>query len=79
MDAVTQGIIGGVVGAVALISVSVVSKYNPSLSGFINSIETHTWWLIMLSALTIGQLFLSYFMVNALMEAPSQVTPTTQK
>lgn len=79
MDAITQGIIGGVAAAVALISVSVVSKFNPTLSVFINSIETHTWWLILLSALITAQICLSYFMVNALLEAPSQITPTTQK
>lgn len=71
MDAVLQGIIGGASASLLIViggAIAVVSgaweKWTVGLSLFI--------WISMLTALTVGQLFLTYTISAALAAAPSQ-------
>ena len=79
MDATVNGIIGGVVAGVLLVGGGIVGFFNPAVNEAMKSPTTIFLWLILLSAIVGAQFVLSYIMVKALQEAPSQTTTTTPK
>jgi hypothetical protein len=79
MDATVNGIIGGVVAGVLLVGGGIVGFFNPTVNEAMKSPTTIFLWLILLSAIVGAQFVLSYIMVKALQEAPSQTITTTPK
>lgn len=73
MDAVVNGLIGGSVISLLLVVGGVVSAY----SGVWEKIYTPSvlfTWLVILTGLMLGQIYLSYVLVSAFAEAPKQTT-----
>ena len=76
MDAVVKGLIGGSAISVILFFGGIISMStgfgerfkNPNMIGI---------WLIILTSLTAGQLFLTGMIVSAFAEAPDQATKTS--
>ena len=79
MDAVITGLIGG--GTVSLLAVVVgaIALYNPVWQAYLTSTSVLVFWLFVLTGLTIGQLFLTWQIVSAFSEAPSQTEKATVK
>jgi len=78
MDAVITGLIGGGTASLLLIVGGAVALYS-NLWQRVSSPQTVFAWLCLVSALQVGQLYLSYCLVTAFAEAPSQTTRATVK
>lgn len=73
MDAVVKGLIGGSAISAILFLGGIVSMSTGFGEMFKNS-NTVGLWLVVLTALTAGQLFLTSMIVSAFAEAPAQAT-----
>jgi len=72
MDAVVKGLIGGSVVSLLVVvagSVALFSNVWQNVTPYMMYI-----WVMLLTALTVGQLVLTSFVVSTLSEAPSQTT-----
>ena len=78
MDAVINGLIGGGTASLLLIVGGVVAVYS-NLWEKVSSPRIFFAWLCFLSALQIGQLYLTYCLVSAFAEAPSQTNSAVVK
>lgn len=76
MDAVVKGLIGGSAISAILFFGGIVSMSSGFGEMFKNS-NTVGLWLVVLTALTAGQLFLTAMIVSAFAEAAPQTKPTT--
>ncbi len=75
MDAVVKGLIGGSVVSLLIVvagSVAIFSNFWQNVTPYMMYI-----WVLLLTALTVGQLVLSSFVVSTLSEAPSQTAQAT--
>ena len=78
MDAVVTGLIGGGTASLLLVVGGAVALYS-DLWQRVSSPSTIFAWLCLVSAMQVGQLYLSYCLVSAFAEAPSQTTRATVK
>lgn len=76
MDAVVKGLIGGTAISLILFFGGVVSLTTVFAEIFKNHIMVGIW-LITLTALTAGQLFLTFMIFSAFAEAPPQIAKST--
>lgn len=78
MDAVVKGLIGGSVISL-IIFVGGIVTLNSGFAELVKNPNTVGLWLVILTGLTAGQLFLSYSISSALMEAPPQTKISTSQ
>ena len=78
MDAVITGLIGGGTASLLLIVGGAVALYS-DLWQRVSSPQTVFAWLCLVSALQVGQLYLTYSLVSTFAEGPSQTTRATVK
>ena len=71
MDAVITGLIGGGTASLLIVIGGVVALYSDMWMKFTSPTAIFTW-LFILSALTVGQLFLTWQIASAVSVAPSQ-------
>lgn len=71
MDAVVKGLIGGATISVILFIGGIMSL-NSWFAELVKNPNTVGLWLIILTSLTAGQLFLTYFIASTLAVAPPQ-------
>lgn len=71
MDAVTSGLIAGASASILLLFGGAVAYTSNLWQSFLTPAATFAW-LVMLSALTIGQLGVTMVVLQKLSEAPSQ-------
>ena len=71
MDAVVTGLIGGSTVALLVVVGGAVALWTDLYKNFYTPSFIFTW-LSILSALTVGQLYLTYVLASALSSAPSQ-------
>ena len=76
MDAVVKGLIGGSAISLILFFGGIISMSTVFAETFKNP-GTIGLWLITLTAITAGQLFLTFMIVSAFGEAPSQTAKST--
>ena len=79
MDAVIPGLIGGGTISLLAVIVGVVAMYNPTWHAYLTSTGFLVMWLFTLSGLTLGQLYITWQLVSAFSEAPSQTDKATVK
>lgn len=72
MDAVIPGLIGGGTISLLAVVVGVVAMYNPTWHAFLTSPGFLVMWLFVLTGLTLAQIFITWQLVSAFSEAPSQ-------
>ena len=78
MEAVTNGLIGGSVISL-IIFVGGIITLNSGFAELVKNPNTVGMWLVGLTALTAGQLFMTYLISSALMEAPPQTKLSTSQ
>ena len=78
MDAVVKGLIGGSVISL-IIFVGGIITLNSGFAELVKNPNTVGMWLVVLTALTAGQLFMTYLISSALMEAPPQTKLSTSQ
>jgi hypothetical protein len=78
MDAVVTGLIGGGTAALLIVVGGVVALFS-NLWEKVSSPRVIFAWLCLVSALQVGQLFLSYNLVSTFAAAPSQTEKATVK
>lgn len=76
MDAVVTGLIGGSTVAILVVVGGAVAVWSDLYKKFSGE-STVFVWLSFLSALTLGQLYLTYTLVSAFAAAPSQTAKAT--
>jgi hypothetical protein len=76
MDAVVTGLIGGSTVAILVVVGGAVALWSNMYSNF-TSPSSVFMWMSFLSALTLGQLYLTYVLVSAFAAAPSQTEKAT--
>jgi hypothetical protein len=78
MDAAINGLIGGSTVSMLLVIGGLVTYYKTSFGDYFRSNPNITaTWLVFLTALTLGQLVLTGYMVSTLMSAPVQTKSAT--
>jgi hypothetical protein len=75
MDAVVKGLIGGAAISLILFFGGLITL-NSWFAEIMKNPQTVGIWLVVLTALTAGQLFLTYSITAALMVAPAQTKTT---
>ena len=78
MDAVVKGLIGGTAISLILFFGGVITM-NSGFAELVKNPNTVGIWLVLLTSLTAGQIFITYSITAALSEAPSQTKTTTPK
>jgi len=78
MDAVINGLIGGGTASLLIVVGGAVALYS-DLWQKISSPQVIFAWVCLLSALQVGQLYLTYVLVSAFAAAPSQTEKATVK
>ena len=78
MDAVITGVIGGGAASLLIVVGGAVALYS-NLWQRLSSPYILFAWMTLLSGLQVGQLFLTYMLVSAFAEAPSQTAGATVK
>ncbi len=78
MDAVVKGLIGGSVISLIIFFGGIISL-NSGFAELVKNPNTVGIWLITLTALTVGQLFMTYMVSSALSEAPPQTKLSTSQ
>ena len=76
MDAVVNGLIGGSVAGLLIVVGGVVALYSDLYQKF-STPSVLFAWVSLLSALTVGQLYLTWSLVSSFAAAPSQTTSAT--
>ena len=76
MDAVVTGLIGGSTVAILVVVGGAVALWSNSYANFTSPTSVFMW-MSFLSALTLGQLYLTYVLVSAFAAAPSQTEKAT--
>lgn len=71
MDAVVKGLIGGAAVSLILFFGGILSL-NSAFAELVKNPNTVGIWLVVLTSLTAGQLFMTYMIATTLMEAPPQ-------
>ena len=75
MDAVVKGLIGGSVISGILFIAGIISL-NSGFAELVKNPNTVGIWLVVLTSLVAGQLFLTYFIASTLAVAPPQTKTT---
>jgi len=76
MDAVVNGLIGGSVAGLLIVVGGVVALYSDLYQKFSTPSVVFAW-ISLLSALTVGQLYLTWSLVSSFAAAPSQTASAT--
>lgn len=78
MDAVVKGLIGGTAVSLILFFGGVISL-STGFGEIMKNPNTIGIWLVLLTSLTAGQIFITYSITTALAVAPPQTTSTTSQ
>jgi len=78
MDAAINGLISGSTVSMLLVIGGLVTYYKTGFGEYFRSNpNVMATWLVLLTALTVGQIVLTGIMVNTFMSAPSQTSKAT--
>jgi hypothetical protein len=78
MDAAINGLIGGSTVSMLLVIGGLVTYYKTGFGEYFRTNPNITaTWLVLLTALTVGQIVLTGYMVHTLMSAPVQTKSAT--